>query len=123
MYENEAVKTSFLGIYMNNDLEDSSSINLDQNKYNCYRYPDDRFALNSTELLFTTAKLYFHEPVGIQRIYSERFLQYCSLEPKGNHKYKLNLPNGRVNYYTYGDDKLVEILVDRTWFNLEIRQK
>ena len=123
VYENEAVKTSFLGVYMNNDLEDSSSINLDQNKYNCYRYPDDRFVLNNTEVLFTTAKLYFQEPVGIQSIYSERFLQYCPLEPKGNHKYQLNLPNGRVNYYTYGDDELIEILVDRTWFNLEIRQK
>lgn len=123
IYQNEAVKTSFAGVYMNNNLEDSAAINLDQNSYDCYRYPDERFVLNDTEVHFTTAKLYFQEPVGIQKIYSERFLKFCPLEVRGDHKYKLSLPNGRANYYTYANSTLIEVFIDRTLFNIKFRQK
>ncbi len=122
-YLGDTMKTSSLGIYMNDDLQDSTTIKFELNNYRCYRYPDDRFILQDTHLQFTTAKLYFQEPVGVHRVYSERFLQYCSLEQQGDHHYKLSLPSGKTNYYTYKDSKLEKVLIDRTWFNLEFRKK
>lgn len=117
------MKTSRSGVYMNNDLQDSTALNQQLNSYNVYRYPNERYKIDSVDMGFTTAKLYFKEPVGINEVYSERFLQYCPLEVVGGHKYKLNLPDGKTNYYRYEDQKLVEVSVDRTWFNLEIRKK
>ena len=117
-YKDEVVQTSYSGVYMNNDMEDSSRVSLFNRTYDCYRYPDEKFQLIDAPVQFSTAKLYFSEPVGIPRIYSELFLSFCPLEDQGNHRYKLYLPNGSVNYYTYADSKLIEVLVDRTWFNL-----
>ncbi len=119
-YQNGYVKESFSCVYMNNELEDSSALNLSGAAYQGFRTPDIRFQLNS-KVQFTTAKLYFQEPVNVDQIYSERFLAYCALEAQGNNKYKLHLPNGKVNYYTYKNHKLIEVLVERTWFDLRIK--
>ena len=93
-------------------------MNLEYEKYYCYRYPDERFVLNDAQVGFTSVMLYYQEPVGIEKVYSERFLEYCSLEALDDHKYKLYLPNRKINYYTYEEGVLLEIFVDRTWFNL-----
>jgi len=123
IYENEELTASFSGVYMNEDLEDSSTLYMGQDKYLCFRYPNERFEIKKEPVHFTTAKLYFKEPIGVDQIYSERYLDYGSIEHIENHQYKLTLPNGKVNYYTYTDEVLVEVLVDRTWFDLEFRKK
>ena len=123
IYQGESMKTSYSGVYMNDNLEDSTTLNQELTNYRVFKYPEDRYILYGADLRFTTAKLYFQEPVGIQKVYSERFLQYCPLEVQGDHKYKLYLPDNKVNYYTYKDKELVEVSIDRTWFNLEFRRK
>ncbi|MEO1054194.1 MAG: DUF6134 family protein [Bacteroidota bacterium] len=115
---------SISDVYMNDDLQDSTRIDVRQNKYECYRYPDEQFEMNDFKgLNFSTVQLYFQEPTGIGRIYSERFLDYCILEKIGNHKYKLRLPNGKVNLYTYREGRLSEVIVDRGWFTLRFKKK
>jgi len=123
VYQGESMKTSHCGVYMNNDLQDSTTMYKEQDSYRVYKHPDDQYLLDNTDLQFTTAKLYFHEPVGIQQVYSERFLQQCRLELQGDHTYKLHLPDNKANYYTYKDRQLVAVSVERTWFNLEFRKK
>jgi len=123
VYEHETMKASYSGVYMNDDLEDSTRVNLQQNSYQGYKHPDDTFSFFDADLRFTTAKLYFQEPLGVKKVYSERFLQYCTLEALGDHKYKLNLPSGKTNYYTYVDSALAEVFIDRTWFDLKFRKK
>ncbi|GJM29126.1 MAG: hypothetical protein DHS20C17_17610 [Cyclobacteriaceae bacterium] len=123
VYQGESMKTSYCGVYMNNDLQDSTAMHKEQNSYRVFKYPDGRYQLDNTELNFSTAKLYFQEPVGVQNVYSERFLQQCRLEAQGNHRYKLHLPDNKKNYYTYKDRQLVAVSIERTWFNLEFRKK
>jgi hypothetical protein len=107
---------------MNNEMVDSSTVEQDINDYHAFKFPDDHFVLNHVDLRFTTAKLYFQEPLGIKRVYSERFLKYCPLEAQGDSRYKLHLPDNKVNYYIYKDEQLAAVLVERTWFNLEFRK-
>ncbi len=121
-YRNEYLDTSYSGIYMNNEMVDSSTIEQGINDYRAFKFPDDRFVLNNVDLRFTTAKLYFQEPLEVKKVYSERFLQYCPIEALGDSRYKLHLPDDKVNYYTYKDDQLIAVLVERTWFNLEFRK-
>jgi len=122
-YENETVSTSYTGVYMNNDLEDSAAIHFNDDSYKCYRHPDERFVLKDSSMQFTTVKLYFHEPIGVEKVYSERFLAYCDLEKDGKNKYKLYLPDGKINYYTYANKLLIEVFVDRTMFDLQFLKK
>lgn len=122
-YRLQGLQESLSEVYMNNDLEDSSTMIFVKDQYDCYRHPNETFAFSHNGLQFTTVKLYFQEPVGINQVYSERFLEYCPLEFTGDHKYKLYLPNGKINYYTYANNSLVEVFVDRTWFNLKFARK
>lgn len=119
--DGQLIKSSS-GIYMNNELEDSAYFEKNQAKFDCYRFPDQEFSKNFEEITDHTMDLYFTEPRGLEKIYSERFLEYCEVKSKGLNKYLISLPNGKENVYTYEDGELVEVFVDRTWFNLTFKR-
>ena len=124
LIENDRIKKSYSGIYMNKNKEDSASMELINNTYKCYKYPDKNFDLSNADISYFSAKMYFEEPVNIKSVFSERFLEYCPIEALGNHKYKLSLPNGKDNIYTYdAEGKLMEVYVDRTWFSLKFEKQ
>ncbi len=120
--ENGHLVNSRSGIYMNDVLEDSAYFIKKGEKFYCYRYPDDEFEREFSEITHHTMDLYFKEPVGLEKIYSERFLAYCKVRPKGLNKYVISLPNGKENVYTYEEGVLVEVFVDRNWFNLTFKR-
>lgn len=122
IYEDSAIKTSYSSISMNNKLEDSTAINWINNSYKCYRYSDKKKEACDSLVSYSSVKLYFEEPIGMKEIYSERFLAYCPIELIGAHKYKLYLPNGKENCYTYESGELIEVFVDRTWFNIRFQK-
>jgi len=119
VYENDNLVEIFAGVYINNDLEDSVTLTHDGETYYSYRHPDESLPITDPSVNFASIELYFSEPVGIEKIYSEQHLTYCPLEKYDSHKYKLLLPNGDFNTYTYEDSQLVEVVVDRTWFDLK----
>lgn len=65
------------------------------------------------KIKFTVSKLYFYEPVNLSKIYSERHLKFCTIIKQNDGRYKLVLPNGNVNYYTYKSGKLVNMTSTR----------
>lgn len=119
--QNGQVVESRSGIYMNHTLEDSSFFQKKDLKFNYYKFPDQKFNSNFFSIENPSMNLYFNEPKGIKQIYSERFLEYCNIEPKGTNKYIIYLPNGKENIYTYEKGELIEVFVDRTWFNLTFK--
>ncbi len=122
VYGNDIIVESYSGIYMNHVLEDSASIQAKGESYKFYRFPDKNFTTEKRPIKYLAAMLYFQEPKNITEVYSERFLSYCKLESKGNGKYIIYLPNGKENVYTYENGKLMEVFVDRTWFNLRFKR-
>lgn len=123
LIENDRIKKSYSGIYMNKTKEDSASMEYLDNGYKCFKFPDKHFNMENADISYFSAKMYFEEPTNIKSVFSERFLEYCPIEPLGDHKYKLSLPNGKENIYTYADGKLVEVYVDRTWFSLKFEKQ
>jgi len=123
IYQNGILVSSYNSVYMNEEMEDSSAICRHKQQYSCYRFPEGQTEVPKKMVAFSTVKLYFSEPVGISSIYSERYLAYCPLELIDDHKYKLSLPNGKKNFYTYANEKLVEVFVDRSWFDLIFLQR
>lgn len=121
-YSNNKILESSSSIYFQYELEDSAYMKLNKDVYSCYRFPDKKYDLDKFEIEFPAALLYFKEPVGVDKIYSERFLDYCKVEAKEDHKYVIYLPNGKENIYTYEKGLLKMVYVDRTWFNLEFKK-
>jgi len=85
-------------------------------------HPSESFQ-QKPEIGYSTARLYFEEPIGISEVYSEAFLEFALLEDEGNHTYKLTLPGNKINHYHYQDGKLMQIEVNRTWFDLVFKLK
>jgi len=121
-YKDDMLETSYSKIILNDDIKEFTKLKKEGEAYNCFKYPNLSFQ-TKPGVNFSVAKLYFEEPVGISRVYSEKYLTYAELEPQGDHTYKLILPGGKINYYTYQNQELVEVLVHRNWFNLAFRKK
>ncbi len=58
---------------------------------------------------FTVSKLFYHEPKGLDSIFSEQHQQFCQLKKTGTATYQLSLPNGYTNSYTYKNGKMVSM--------------
>lgn len=101
----------------NEEMKEQSQIKRSGENYSGFRAPDQNIKIKGG-ISFSTAKLYFEEPHGIDSVFSESYLAYCKLENLGNSRYKLYMPDGNFNYYTYTDNKLKEILVERSMFDL-----
>lgn len=71
---------------------------------------------------FISIMLYFKEPKGVSRIYSESHLDYCKVRPLGDGVYEYETPEGKTNDYKYENGKLVEVKIYRTLVNLTIER-
>jgi len=120
-YRNGSLSTCNSHVKVNGSVRDSSHFTTKADDLHCYVHPDQRFA-HHDPVAWTTARMYFEEPIGQKSIFVESVLRYCVLQPLGNGHYRLTLPDGKVNRYLYKNGRLEEIHVDRTLFDLVFRR-
>jgi len=106
---------------VNGTLRDSSRMHKSEEEVHCFVHPDQRF-LCKAAVEWTTARMYFEEPIGQRTIFVESVLKYCPLELTSAGVYRLTLPGEKVNNYSYKDGVLQEIHVDRSFFDLVFRR-
>ena len=113
-YENEYRKGRLYSASAKNSLNkkerDQSSI-IWQNNHYLLRVNDKIEKLENQDIWFTVSKLYYHEPIGINTIFSERFGEFLTLEKQEN-KYILTKPDGRENIYFYDKGICRKVIVD-----------
>ena len=61
---------------------------------------------------YAVSALYFNEPLNQTKVYSETHLKFIPLEKISTRSYRMILPNGRVNIYTYKDNICEYALID-----------
>jgi hypothetical protein len=106
---------------VNGSVRDSSHFASAAEPNNCFVHPDERFS-HTDPVEWTTARMYFEEPIGQQRIFVESVLRYCPLQHLGGGEYRLTLPDDKVNRYVYKNGRLEEIHVDRSFFDLVFKR-
>jgi hypothetical protein len=106
---------------VNGSVRDSSHYASAAEPNNCFVHPDERFS-HTDPVEWTTARMYFEEPIGQQRIFVESVLRYCPLQHLGGGEYRLTLPDDKVNRYVYKNGRLEEIHVDRSFFDLVFKR-
>ncbi len=67
--------------------------------------------------------LYFTEPLNLEKIFSENFLRYVPLQNKGQGTYKILLPDGHVNSYTYKNSICTEVEMETPLSNVFLKLK
>ncbi len=71
------------------------------------------------QIKYNLLSMYIREPVNIDKVYSETFMRYLAIEPKGKSVYKLNLPDGNTNYYHYKDGICSKVVMEHSLFTIE----
>lgn len=120
-YLNGGMSKAYAHVKVNGTVRDSSHFHLEQDTATCYVHPDDHF-VHEGRVEWTTARMYYEEPVGQPLIFVESVLRNCRLQGTGPGTYRLHLPDGKVNNYTYRNGRLEEVHVDRTFFELVFRR-
>lgn len=82
--------------------------------------------LKEQDIKYSTVSLYFKEPKGISKVYSERFGQFLAIAPKEGDEegvYILNLPNAKESIYYYKEGKLIKVDIDEGVASSSLRRR
>ena len=120
-YSGSVLSMCHLNMYINGSMRDSSHMVHRSGRGDCYVHPKKRF-LHEGAVEWTTARMYFEEPVDQPSIFVESVLKHCPLVRTGAGKYRLDLPGAKSNHYAYEDGILREIRVDRALFDLVFKR-
>ena len=75
------------------------------------KYEHDRNGTKSLyelgEITFSVTDLFFEEPVGLEKIFSNMFAEMVPLKKLGSGKYQVTTPDNKTTIYTYSSGKLV----------------
>lgn len=106
---------------VNKSMRDSSNMVRIGDKAQCFIHPDKQF-IHTGDVAWTTARMYYEEPVGQSRIFVESEMSFCRFEAIGANIYRLHLSDGKLNEYTYQRGELREVKVIRTLFDLYFKR-
>jgi len=71
-------------------------------------------------IYFSAIRLYFEEPVDKKRCYAEQQGSFNTIEPMGNHSYKMTNVKGMENLYYYESGQLKRGVIDAGLIDFEI---
>lgn len=120
-YEAGLLRKCHSAVKLNGTLRDSSHLSMHQGERWAYVHPGAPYRLHSANT-WTTARMYYEEPIGRSSILVESVLQDCPIRRIGPGRYEVILPNNDRNRYTYVNGELVEVMVDRLLVNLVFRR-
>jgi hypothetical protein len=63
-------------------------------------------------------QLFFHCPETLTKIFSNHYHRYLELKQVAANKYRLSLPDGDYNYYTYKNGICSQVDIERTFFTI-----
>jgi hypothetical protein len=118
-YRNGELSACRSAIAVNDALRDSSLMVRGSDQ--CYVYPELAFTCERATQ-WTTARMYFEEPLMEDLIFVESALRDLALDRLGEGQYLLTFPNGNYNRYVYRSGVLQEIHVKRPLVNLVFRR-
>lgn len=108
-------------VNVNDELRDSTRMHGVDGRWSGYLHPGRTVPVTCRNP-WSTARMYYEEPLGQQTVYVESVLADCPLRRISEGVYQLTLPDGHVNRYVYRNGVLQEIQVDRLFFDLVFRR-
>ena len=120
-YLNGTINYCHTSIKVNDAIRDSSFMRLGGTSTECYVHPEKASNCGPGND-WTTARMYYEEPVRARSVYVESVLADCVLETSGPGTYTLTFPNDTKNHYIYRNGILHEIQVIRPFFDLVFKR-
>lgn len=121
-YSGDSLRACMSSVHVNGAVRDSSRMTPADGTLRCYVHPRRSFTRPRAHA-WTTARMYFEEPVGQSHVFVESVLEPCTIASSAPGNYLLTFPNGAQNRYVYEGGALQEIHVDRTFLDLVFKRK
>lgn len=88
---------------------------------NYYKLIDDGVAklISCSPIRYNMLLLYTNIPEAINKVYSDNFQKHLDIKKVEENKYKLTLPDGNYNYYTYKNGVCSKVEVVRIFFTVQ----
>ncbi len=94
---------------------------------NNYTLTDDGTSkmLRCNPIRYNMLLLYCLIPENVTQVYSDKYQRMLDLKKIDEYQYRLSLPDGNYNYYTYSNSICSKVVVERTFFtiNFVLRNK
>ena len=87
---------------------------------NNYTLTDDGTSkmLRCNPIRYNMLLLYCLIPENVTLVYSDKYQRMLDLKKIDEHQYRLSLPDGNYNYYTYSNGICSKVVVERTFFTI-----
>jgi hypothetical protein len=80
-------------------------------------------SINNKFIDYNFILLYCNEPVNVQIVYSDNFQQFLHIQKLSEHKYKIDLPDGNYNYYSFLNGICHKVEIHHSFYTIEITLK
>ena len=80
-------------------------------------------SINNKFIDYNFILLYCNEPVNVQIVYSDNFQQFLHIQKVSEHKYKIDLPDGNYNYYSFLNGICNKVEIHHSFYTIEITLK
>jgi len=80
-------------------------------------------SVNNEAIDYNFNLLYCIEPVNKQIIYSDNFQQFINIQKISEHKYKMELPDGNYNYYSFQNGICSKAELHHTFYTVYVTLK
>jgi hypothetical protein len=78
-------------------------------------------ALNQTAINTNLMLLYCHEPANNMQVYSDNFQQFLKVQQTAPHVYRIDLPDGNYNYYSYTNGICSKVDIHHSLYTIQIQ--
>ncbi|HYK47780.1 MAG TPA: DUF6134 family protein [Parafilimonas sp.] len=79
--------------------------------------------VNNEAIDYNFSLLYCMEPVNKQEIYSDNFQQFINIKKVSEHQYKIELPDGNCNYYSFQNGICSNAELHHTFYTIHVTLK
>ncbi|MBD1365524.1 hypothetical protein IDJ77_17040 [Mucilaginibacter sp. ZT4R22] len=76
--------------------------------------------VNQKDISTNLMLLYTHEPADNAQVYSDNFQQFLKVKQTGNHIYRIDLPDGNYNYYSYTNGVCSKVDIHHSLYTIQI---
>jgi len=89
----------------------------------CYQLTDDDDVkqIDQKQINNNLTLMYLQEPVGLSQVYSDNFQQFVQVKQVSSHTYRINLPDGNYNFYTYTNGICSKVDIHHSLYTIQIQ--
>ena len=120
IYRGDTLVYSYMYRKINNKEKLNQKILLDKGRYYLTNRKKQKQLLNTTYISCNLVKLFFDEPIGVDKVYSDKLRVFVDLSQESKNCYKVQFPNKSYTLFYYDNKKCIAIEAIGTFYHVKL---